>query len=129
MSRGGELEADAAAFGDALAADWGGAIDVALLGVGPDGHVASLFPGRPAPAGLSGAVRGSPKPPPERLTLTPRALEAADCVLLARGAAKAPALARALAGDGRLPLGALRPRGEWIWYIDEAAASGLPLEV
>ncbi len=74
-------------------------LDVIVLGIGPDGHVASLFPGAPAlDAGehaLCVAVHDSPKPPPERITLSMAVLRAARrCELLATSAAKADAIAR-----------------------------------
>jgi len=77
-------------------------IDLALAGVGEDGHVASLFPGRPE---LEERVRwivavdGAPKPPPRRLTMTLRAFAAVDLLVIgAFGAGKAPAIRAALAG-------------------------------
>ena len=74
--------------------------DVLLLGVGPDGHVASLFPGHPALAVTDTAVVGvreSPKPPPVRVSLTVPALcHAREVWLLAAGSAKAAAVAEAL---------------------------------
>ena len=77
-------------------------LDVVLLGIGEDGHTASLFPGNPALQVVGVACVGvheAPKPPPDRVSLTLEALRAArSCVLLASGAAKAPALARVLAG-------------------------------
>jgi 6-phosphogluconolactonase len=77
-------------------------IDVALNGMGPDGHTASLFPGHPQldATGIAVCVRDSPKPPPERMTLTLGKLnEARRIVLLVTGADKAPMLARVLAGS------------------------------
>ncbi|MEQ1570173.1 MAG: 6-phosphogluconolactonase [Myxococcota bacterium] len=99
-----------------------GALDVALLGVGPDGHVASLFPGHPLASapGTVLAVADAPKPPPERLTLSRGVLEAAGCVVVvATGAAKAPVLA---ARDPATPIGGLSPRGAYWWVLDPAAA-------
>lgn len=85
------------------------ALDVVLLGMGEDGHVASLFPGFAPPAGARVAhVRSAPKPPRERITLTPRLLAtAAGVVLLATGEAKRTALERLVRGDPSLPAGAL----------------------
>jgi 6-phosphogluconolactonase len=76
-------------------------IDVALNGMGPDGHTASLFPGHPQlnAGGVAVCVRDSPKPPPERVTLTLGKLnEARRIVLVVTGEDKAPMLARVLAG-------------------------------
>ncbi len=81
-------------------------LDVSVLGIGEDGHTASLFPGHPEVEDTSGAlclpVHNSPKPPPERVTLSLPVLRAARCsLLLVTGAGKAQALAAALAGGGR----------------------------
>jgi len=104
-------------------------LDVVLLGVGPDGHVASLFPGS---AMLDDAVRrcawiaDSPKPPPRRMTLMPRALrEAGALLVLCTGQEKAAAVARALTPGvtpRELPA-ALAAGGDW--FLDDAAAAGL----
>ncbi len=76
--------------------------DLVLLGLGEDGHTASLFPGDPAADAAEAPVigiRGAPKPPPERITLTlPKLNEARRIILLVTGAEKAPMLARVLAG-------------------------------
>ncbi|HEX5100151.1 MAG TPA: 6-phosphogluconolactonase [Polyangiaceae bacterium] len=99
--------------------------DVVLLGIGEDGHTASLFPGSAALAETKRrcvAVIG-PKPPPERLTLTPPVLEnARSLVMLATGASKAEPVERALFGawDPLATPSQLARRGTW--FLDPAAA-------
>ncbi|MEM1032715.1 MAG: 6-phosphogluconolactonase [Myxococcota bacterium] len=82
-----------------------------LLGVGGDGHIASLFPGRPRPTeGRIAAVSDSPKPPSRRLTLTPAALATASTVVvLALGEGKRDALTRITRGDPELVASTLHP--------------------
>jgi 6-phosphogluconolactonase len=99
-------------------------IDLALNGMGPDGHTASLFPGHPMlhAEGIAVCVRDSPKPPAERVTLTLGKLnESRRIMVLVTGAEKAPMLARVLAGpDPELPASLLaRDRLE---VIADAAA-------
>lgn len=105
-----------------------GSIDLTLLGMGPDAHVASLFPGLP---GVREAghrvigVRDSPKPPPERLSFTLDAINASERVwLIVAGADKAAAvaLARGGAGADEAPAGAVEGRLESLMLLDEAAA-------
>ena len=102
--------------------------DVLLLGVGPDGHVASLFPGHPGFAVREGtviAVRESPKPPPTRISLTLPALQSArQTWLLAGGEGKADVVARAIGGEG-LPAGSVHGTEETLWLLDRAAAGKL----
>lgn len=101
--------------------------DVVLLGMGPDGHVASLFPGHPAldAGGVAVAVHDSPKPPPDRVSLTLGALEAAVQVwLVVAGAEKAEALSRALAGDPATPASRVHGASATLWLVDLAAAAG-----
>ena len=108
---GAEAAADAyqAALAD-LPATPGGAprLELVWLGVGEDGHCLSLFPGRPegeVADRLVVAVRHSPKPPPDRISLTLAALAGTERLLvLAAGTAKAEPVARARAGDDRLPI-------------------------
>jgi 6-phosphogluconolactonase len=104
--------------------------DVLMLGIGPDGHCASLFPGRPEvdAAGLTVAVRDSPKPPPERVSLTMGSLQRAREVwFVAAGEGKAEAVARSVAGGDVHETPSAGPRGmrETRWYVDDAAASRL----
>lgn len=104
-------------------------IDLVLLGTGPDGHIASLFPHAAAVSETGRravAIDDSPKPPPQRITVTPRVLAEARAVcVLAAGEGKAAAIARA--HDPRTQASdcpaALVREGEW--YIDRAAASRL----
>jgi 6-phosphogluconolactonase len=102
-------------------------LDVAVNGLGPDGHTASLFPGFPQVQadGVCVAVHGAPTPPPDRVTLTLPKLNASHRILLVvAGAAKAPLLARVLAGpDPEVPASLLdRERLEIV--ADAAALDG-----
>ena len=102
--------------------------DVLMLGVGPDGHIASLFPGNAAldASGTVVAVRDSPKPPPLRVSLTFDAIEAARAIwLVPAGADKADAVASAWSGAPRkvTPAGSVRGTEETLWLVDVAAAS------
>jgi 6-phosphogluconolactonase len=99
-------------------------IDVALNGMGPDGHTASLFPGHPQlhATGVAVCVRDSPKPPPERMTLTLGKLnEARRIVMLVTGEEKAPMLARVLAGSDPEVPASLLPRDRLEVIADAAA--------
>lgn len=87
-----------------LRASFDGALDVVLLGMGGDGHVASLFVGRPPLEGLAAHIADSPKPPADRITLTRTMLGTAQhTFLVAAGESKRDALKRLLARDTSLP--------------------------
>ncbi|WP_091234210.1 6-phosphogluconolactonase [Microbacterium sp. 3J1] len=102
---------------------------VCFLGVGPDGHIASLFPDRPEVTVTDAAalpVRDSPKPPPERVTLTRPVLNSSKRVwLVLTGADKASALGLALAGASysSVPAAGAKGRKRTVFFVDEAAAS------
>lgn len=109
------------------------ALDLVVLGMGADGHTASLFPGAPEleeRERLFAPVHRPGLPQPWRVTMTLPVLNAARRVLMLVGdAAKAPALPRAVAGDPGVPAGRIRPEsGELTWLVTEAAAAGLPAE-
>ncbi|MEU2200294.1 6-phosphogluconolactonase [Isoptericola sp. NPDC019482] len=133
-------EQSAAAYADELAAFAGAPaagsqepavpeFDVLLLGMGPDGHVASLFPGHDGldARGATVGVHGSPKPPPERVSLTFDSLRRAREVwVVAAGAEKAAQAAAALAGGAVTDVPAAGARGteRTLWLLDAAAAAG-----
>ncbi|SOC53666.1 6-phosphogluconolactonase [Blastococcus aggregatus] len=105
--------------------------DVLLLGVGPEGHVASIFPRSSAARDDRAvvAVRNCPKPPPTRLSMTFSTINTAEEVwILAAGRAKARAVSDALSGADPLSVPAAGVRGTQAtrWWLDAAAASELP---
>ncbi len=105
--------------------------DVLLLGLGPEGHTASIFPESPAAHDerLVVGVHGCPKPPPTRISLGFTALNAAREVwFVVAGEGKATAVAMALSGAGRVQLPAAGVSGTraTLWLLDEAAAATLP---
>lgn len=134
-----DLDAAAAAYEAELADVFGRAaqgspprFDVVLLGMGEDGHTASLFPGTPALAERSRWVVGveAAGVATRRMTLTLPVLNSAAHVwILVSGAAKQQALRQVLAGDGehgRLPAAFICPAsGELTWFVDRAAAAGV----
>ena len=106
--------------------------DVLMLGIGPEGHVASLFPGMPALYDERPvvAVRGAPKPPPTRLSLTFPSINAAKEVwILASGSEKAQAVALALSDDvgpKQVPAAGARGRQRTLFLLDTEAAAQIP---
>ncbi|NTV39135.1 MAG: 6-phosphogluconolactonase [Demequinaceae bacterium] len=102
--------------------------DILLLGMGPDGHVASLFPSHPVyleqGTKEAVAVHDSPKPPPTRLSLSLASINRAREVwIVAAGAAKAEAVARGLAGDKQVPVAAVAGTQRTLWLLDAAAST------
>ena len=133
----GDLSAAALAYEQVLAANAepGEAapdFDVHLLGVGPEGHVNSLFPDTPAVRETNRLVVGvddSPKPPPQRITLTfPAVQKSREVWLMVSGSAKADAVAAAVGGADpvAVPAAGAVGREKTVWLLDEEAASKLP---
>lgn len=132
-----DVDAAAATYSDLVRAEGHGEFDLVMLGLGPDGHVASLFPGfdqLDVADRIAVPVTGSPKPPPERVSLTFPALNRTRAVwFLVSGETKAEAVRRALAPDGDLhqtPARGIHPApsagtGETTWFLDLPAASRL----
>lgn len=131
-----DVEAAAQAHAEELSAAVAGVpegepwFEVLMLGIGPDGHCASLFPGRDE-VGSDGVVlpvRSSPKPPPQRITMGMQVLRRArHVVFVAASAEKADAVARSVAGGDVHETPAAGPRGleSTTWYVDDAAAAAL----
>jgi 6-phosphogluconolactonase len=133
---GSDLAAAALSYEQLLAAnaqpgDPAPNFDVHLLGVGPEGHINSLFPGSPAVRETTRLVVGvedSPKPPPLRITLTlPAVQRSREVWLLASGAEKADAVAAAVGGADpvSIPAAGAVGREQTVWFLDDEAAAKL----
>lgn len=134
---GSDLGAAALAYeqilaGNAEPGDPAPNFDIHLLGVGPEGHINSLFPDTPAVRETTRMVvdvEDSPKPPPQRITLTLPAIQRSREVwLLVSGAEKAEAVAAAVEGAApvSIPAAGAIGRENTIWFLDSGAASQLP---
>lgn len=109
--------------------------DVLMLGMGEEGHTASVFPHSPAVYETERsvvAVHGCPKPPPTRVSLTlPAIRRAAEVWIMTTGGSKAAAVAMALGGAGEvaIPVSGAQGRRRTLWLLDRAAASKLPRDL
>jgi 6-phosphogluconolactonase len=107
--------------------------DLILLGMGPDGHIASLFPGHPLVHNTQlwiASIEDSPKPPPERITFTlPVINSAANVAFVAAGSGKADKLKQIFGAElpfGELPAQLVAPyKGSLVWFTDKAAVAKL----
>jgi len=133
--RSASVEASAAAYTEALTEAGSGQIpqfDVLLLGIGPDAHVASLFPEHPAmhAEGWVVPVHNSPKPPPTRVSLSMATLNTARHTwVLASGASKSEAVRLAFepnAEPWQVPASGVHGLQQTLFLVDEAAAADLP---
>ena len=126
--------AELATFADDAVGAWP-SFDVCFLGVGPDAHIASLFPDRPEIQVTDQStlpVRDSPKPPPERITMTRPVINSSKRVwLVLVGDDKASALGLALAGASyqSVPAAGAKGRKRTVFFVDRAAAAKVPPEL
>jgi 6-phosphogluconolactonase len=134
---GADLDAAASQYAQELARFGAGdepwpSFDICFLGVGPDGHIASLFPDRPEiliTDHSTVAVRDSPKPPPDRVSMTRPVINSSKRVwMVLSGADKASALGLALAGASyaSVPAAGAKGRKRTVFFVDHAAASQVP---
>ena len=126
---GDDVDAAAAAYADIIDAREG--LDVVMLGMGDEGHVASIFPESPAVYDTRPvvAVRNCPKPPPTRISLTlPTIRQATEVWIITAAASKAGAVSMALHGAGEVavPAAGAVGRARTLWLLDRQSASLLP---
>lgn len=132
QTEGLDLDQAASKYEDVLKRLYGGdklridrpLLDLTLLGLGPDGHTASLLPGQPVleeqKRWVAPVPHGRPQP---RVSLTYPALDSSRVVaFLVSGDEKRDMLDRILSGDTSVPAGRIRPIGDVLWFVDKAAA-------
>jgi 6-phosphogluconolactonase len=128
------VDAAAEDYAEVVRSSGRGSFDLLMLGVGPDGHIASLFPGHPqldVDETIAVGVTDSPKPPPMRVSLTFPALNRSEEVwFVVDGSEKAEAVGRALATTPpdihEIPAAGVRGQRETIWFLDRESASQVP---
>lgn len=125
---GDDVDAAAAAYGDII--DGRAGLDLIMLGMGDEGHVASIFPESPAVYDTRSVVpvRDCPKPPPTRVSLTlPTIRRAAEVWIITAAESKAGAVASALGGadEVELPAAGATGRSRTLWLLDRQSASAL----
>ncbi|KAL0811136.1 hypothetical protein ABMA28_010396 [Loxostege sticticalis] len=133
IKQGVSAEEAAKDYTDKLKAAFNGddfKFDLLLLGMGPDGHTCSLFPGHPLLTETTlkvAPITDSPKPPPSRVTLTyPVVNNARNCIFACSGAGKAEMVKRILKDKEDLPASRVKPvSGSLYWIVDNAAAAHL----
>lgn len=126
---GADIDSAAASYADIV--EGLDTIDLVMLGMGPEGHVASVFPESPAVYDTRSvvAVRNCPKPPPSRISLTlPTIRRAAEVWIITAGAGKAGAVSLAFGGAGEvaLPAAGATGRARTLYLLDRESASALP---
>lgn len=126
---GDDVDAAAAAYADLI--DSRDGLDLVMLGMGDEGHVASIFPESPAvyDTRTAVAVRNCPKPPPTRISLTlPTIRRAAEVWIITAAASKAGAIAQAWngAGEADVPAAGATGRDRTRWLLDRQSAAQLP---
>lgn len=126
---GEDVDAAAAAYAEII--DARDPLDLVMLGMGDEGHVASIFPESPAvyDTRTAVAVRDCPKPPPTRVSLTlPTIRQASQVWIITAAASKAGAVAAALGGaqEATLPAAGAIGRSRTLWLLDRESASELP---
>jgi len=118
---------EAANFFSAEVASLKPKFSIAFVGVGPDGHICSLFPGKPEiePGVLVIAEHDSPKPPPQRLSFSYEAMNSVDEIwFVIAGADKQDAVSVAFGDDPKqLPVGRVQGKSKTVWFVDQSAGN------
>jgi 6-phosphogluconolactonase len=120
------LDSAAIYFGDHFL-DQGVSFDLMLMGMGPDGHIASLFPGKTAGEGYASVIaeHDSPKPPPQRLSFSYDTINQSRQIwFTVAGSDKAEAVAKAFGEEPTvIPAGRIQGKEKTVWYVDQTAGN------